>query len=509
MPFDSKIPFFPTVLKSLPGAAALPSLDDRSALPGLGEAAEDFDDYAYTLAIQAYVYGFPWLYLTQLRWLCTTEAGAKILEKISDSSQGFPVPMNAFWHSTQLMSPSYNSPGTPNTDTLYSLAWCDLGREPLILSVPAVKDRYYCIELSGIDSDTYGYVGTRATGTDPAHYLLAGPGWQGELPEIPGKPVLDILPRAFYPSIFLLGRTGVNNYTKAELAIARMTQKDYTLTPLATWLDPSVEVHPPKAQTPIGFNDQTPIGTWLTMNRAMNQNPPGMPPSIPQAELLQLFSQIGVGPRQHVRSQSPQVTRALARAANDGIGVLQQSLSSRGTEVNGWAYPPLDFGKAGQSGHYLTRAALQAMAGITAHWTIEAVYLNTTVDSAGDDLDGTCSYRITFEKNTFPPFEASAFGFWSITLYNSSFALVSDTDHYTINSWAPRYSGRDEADGMTILLQSSRPEEMEPGTYWLQSPSPEEGDAGRFFMTLRVYVPAPTVATTQTWQPPKVAKIDS
>jgi len=491
------------------GAATLPSIDDHSALPGLGEAAEDFDEYAYTLAIQAYVYGFPWLFLTQLRWLCTTAEGAKILAKISDSSLGFPVPMNAFWHSTQLMSPSYNSTGTPNTDTLYSMAWCDLGREPLILSVPAVKDRYYCIELSGIDSDTYGYVGTRSTGTDPAHYLLAGPGWAGELPQVPGKPVLDVLPRAFYPSILLLGRTGVNNYTRPELAIAKRTQEQYTLTPLSTWLDPSVSVAPPKAQTPVGFNDQTPAGTWLTMNRAMAENLPGMPPGIPQAELLQLFSRIGVGPQQDPRSQSPQVTRALALAARNGLGVLEQALGSRGTIVNGWSYPPLDFGKAGQSGDYLTRAALQAMAGITAHWTIEAVYLNTNEDSAGDPLDGASSYRISFAENTFPPFEASAFGFWSITLYNSSFALVSGSEHYTINSWAPRYSARDEENGMTILLQSSRPEGMEAGSYWLQSPSAEEGDGGRFYMVLRVYVPAPSVATTQTWQPPEVAKVDS
>jgi hypothetical protein len=33
------------------------------------------EQYAYTLGVQAYIYGFPWIYLSQLRWLWTTEAG--------------------------------------------------------------------------------------------------------------------------------------------------------------------------------------------------------------------------------------------------------------------------------------------------------------------------------------------------------------------------------------------------------------------------------------------------
>jgi len=47
-------------------------LDRHPALDGWEE------EYAYSLGLQAYVYGFPWIYLTQLRWLWTTEAGKAV-----------------------------------------------------------------------------------------------------------------------------------------------------------------------------------------------------------------------------------------------------------------------------------------------------------------------------------------------------------------------------------------------------------------------------------------------
>ena len=61
--------------------------------------------------------------------------------------------------------------------------WLDLRAEPLVLSVPAVdKSRYYAVEL--IDGNTYnfGYIGSRATGSDAGDYLVVGPDWKGETP---------------------------------------------------------------------------------------------------------------------------------------------------------------------------------------------------------------------------------------------------------------------------------------------------------------------------------------
>ncbi len=72
---------------------------------------------------------------------------------------------------------------TPNSDTPYSMLWMDLRAEPIVISVPAVDPkRYYSVQL--IDSSTYnyGYIGSRATGSDAGDYLVAGPDWRGETP---------------------------------------------------------------------------------------------------------------------------------------------------------------------------------------------------------------------------------------------------------------------------------------------------------------------------------------
>src|SRR5262245_15056126 len=70
----------------------------------------------------------------------------------------------------------------PNADTLYCSGWMDLSDGPLVLKVPAIKDRYYTFEFLDAYTNVYSYVGTRATGSSGGTYLIAGPDWSGEVP---------------------------------------------------------------------------------------------------------------------------------------------------------------------------------------------------------------------------------------------------------------------------------------------------------------------------------------
>jgi hypothetical protein len=452
------------------------------------------EEYAYTLGVQAYVWGFPWLYLAQLRWLWASPLG-HALAKAAGMQVPY-APINQFFHSPNLASPATQTGGSPNVDTLYSTAWIDLSDGPLVLSVPAVSDRYYTIEMACMDSDNFAYVGTRSTGTARGNYLIAGPAWNGGVPE----DILDILPRSRTPFAFLLGRTGVNN-KKADVEVARAVQARYRLRPLSTWPATPPD-HPTHTQVPIGIDNTKPLGKWLTMNHAMTENPPGVPPGIDQSQLLALFATIGVGPGQHLERQSPATHRGLLRAAKKGFELLHEMTKGRGKNVNGWQYPPRDIGMAGQNRDYITRAALQALSGIIANDPVEAVYVNTSVDSSGDALTGAggAAYTIAFPKDGFPPYDAAMHGFWSITLYDSTYNLVPDSTHYSINSYDPEFQPREGDGGMTIFVQNEEPSILKPGQYWLQSPATE------FFMILRVYIPGPEVSNTQTWVPPAVRK---
>ena len=487
--------------KKLPFAQATINELIRAADAGL----EWEDPYAQSLGIQAYIWGFPWIYLSQLAWLWTSPEGKAIQDR--NGQNGPWAPMNSFWHAPKVAAPgNHPTGGSPNADTLYSTAWLDLSREPLVLSVPAVVDRFYAIQMAGIDSDNFAYVGTVATGTAANNYLIAGPGWIGQAP----SDVLDVLPRSRTPVAFVLGRTEVLG--DDDVPVARRLQQGYRLTPLSRWLDPSLPYEPPKAMVPAGVDYNDTSGAWLTMNDAMTYNPPGVPPGIEQRSLIDLFATIGIGPGQQLARQSDATLRGLKRAATEGLALLKQMAVGRGKQVAGWTYPPLDTGRAGQVGDYITRSAIQAMGGIVANDPVESVYLNASVDATGKPL-GEGQYTITFPSSaSMPPVLSEFHGFWSITLYDAAtFDFVKDTTHYTINSHDPKYRPQRPEGGIQILIQREQPR-LTQGVYWLQTPllpppPTPGGPANSFYLVLRVYAPAPQVSATQTWPPPAIVPV--
>lgn len=80
-------------------------------------------------------------------------------------------------------TPAYHDGGSPNNDTLYSIAWIDVSKEPLILSHPDMGERYFTFDLAGIDSDNFAYVGTLTTGDKAGSFALVEPDWKGTLPD--------------------------------------------------------------------------------------------------------------------------------------------------------------------------------------------------------------------------------------------------------------------------------------------------------------------------------------
>jgi hypothetical protein len=368
-----------------------------------------------------------------------------------------------------------------------------------------VTDRFYCMQIACMDSDNFAYIGTHVTGTDAASYLVAGPGWQGAVP----AGIRDVLPRSRMPAVLVFGRTGVNDDSEEDLDRAHAIQQGYRLTPLSAWPNGGgIPEPPPHAEVPVGVDYNDTRGAWITMNRAMTENPPGVPPGIDQTELMRLFATIGVGPGRRLEAQSPATLKGLQRAAQDGIALLKQMAIGRGKSVNNWNYPPPCVGRAGQASDFITRAAVQALGGIADHDPAQAVYLNTTLDSDGQKLAPARKYSLTFAAGAFPPFDATYHGFWSLTMYQPNYNLVTGSQNYFVNSYYPNFSGRKPDGSMTILIQRDDPGPLDAGVYWLQTPDPSNPATQSFYLILRVYVPGPEVAVTQTWQPPLIVRAD-
>lgn len=438
------------------------------------------EEYAYTLGIQAYVFGFPYVYLPFLRWDWVTQP------KPPGSITPY-APLNHFFNVRTLVDATYRQGGAPNNDTLYSIAWLDLSKEPIILSHPDMGERYFTFELASLDSDNFAYVGKRTTGGKAGSFAIVGPNWKGTLPR-----GVKALPPSRTSSALVFGRTLVDG--PADLPAVNALQDQYSLIPLSLWGKKGVPL-PESRDVWKPFDPKTdPLAEWRTMSRAMSEDPP----QARLAKLVELFGKIGVGPNQDPGKLDEATRRGLIRAAADGRKLLQEVIASGdlGKRVNNWSIPPKDMGRAGLADDFLLRGSLQCMGGIIANDPAEAVYMNTTKDANGQTLDGTKRYTMRFAPGQLPQVNA----FWSITMYDSTYNLTPNPiNRYAIGDRTPGVR-KDPDGGLTIYLQNTSPG-ADKESNWLPTTA-----SGPFLMVLRTYMPGPEIAE-QKWAPPQVMEV--
>src|SRR5687767_408237 len=88
------------------------------------------------------------------------------------------APSNQLAHARTLADARNRAVVSPNIDTLYSIAWLDLAREPLLLSMPETQ-RYHVFELLDMWTDVFASIGTRTTGNEARTFAIVSPEWAG------------------------------------------------------------------------------------------------------------------------------------------------------------------------------------------------------------------------------------------------------------------------------------------------------------------------------------------
>lgn len=437
------------------------------------------EDYAYSLGIQAYLFGMPFAYFQQLRhkypWVKPTEEAH--------------TPYNQYWHQRAFTSAEAKDGGTPNTNLFYSVASFDVSREPVILSVPAIADRYYTHELISMDSDNFAYVGTRATGTKAGHYAIVSPTWKGKLPK-----GVTALPPSRTPYGLIYGRTWINSPDDLPNVIA--IQNQYKLTPLSIWGKPGAKA--PVLETPWKPLDvkEDPINEWKNINRALTDNPP----SSRYAAMMGQFAHIGVGPGQDVSAVHEDTKRGLLRAAKDGRALVRKSFGKMGKRAGSWAYPPATVGRTTLVDDYMLRATT-ALIGNGINDPEESVYNTNIVDSQERKLNSANRYTMTFTPETMPKTDPR--GYWSLTLYGMDNDLVPNPiSRYTFAN-KPAGAFKANADGsVTFHIQTHSPG-ADKESNWLPAPA----DNQLFYLILRSYLPGKEILE-QTYVPPSVVRVD-
>jgi len=446
--------------------------------PGLKET--------HAIAEEAYLYAFPMI------------AAYKALYQFNvDKSSGqYKGPFNQIVSDARVFTYKDTAIVTPNSDTPYSMVQADLRAEPIVLCVPKVeKSRYYSVQLTDMYAFNYGYIGSRATGSDAGCYAVAGPSWKGETP----KGIQQVF-RSETELGLIIYRTQL--FGPSDISNVEKIQAGYTVQTLSQFLlQPAPPAAPPVAWpkfTEDAFKTEFPAYLDFLLKFA---------PEVPEETALRArFASIGIGPGKKFEFKDLDVAHKaeVALAAKDGFARIEQQRAEIGKPVNGWQVGSAFGDRAFYHGDYLLRAAA-ALAGIYGNDAVEAMYPMTTHDVAGGALDGSKHrYTLTFAKGQLPPVNA----FWSVTLYDGKTQLLiqNPIDRYLINS--PMLPAMQKgADGsLTIHLQKDSPGKAREAN-WLPAPD------GPIYLVMRLYWPKekpPSILPPGegSWKPPGVALAD-
>jgi hypothetical protein len=135
------------------------------------------------------------------------------------------APVNQISHVHRLATADDHVIVRPNNDTFYSSTWMDLSNGPIVVTVPAMGERYYSLQLMDVWTNAFAYIGQRATGAGRGQFAIVGPDWNGSLPEGMKKIV------APGNTVWMIGRTMV--FGKDDIATASALQEQMTLAPLS------------------------------------------------------------------------------------------------------------------------------------------------------------------------------------------------------------------------------------------------------------------------------------
>jgi hypothetical protein len=433
---------------------------------------------AYEIGVEAYTYLYPLVLMDK------TRRQAVNVEPGKSFGRG---PMNVFMHVPIFPPADFRDVVRPNFDTLYSIVWLDLTKEPMVVAAADTQGRYYMLPMIDMWTDVFACPGKRTTGTGDVRFAVVPPRWRGNLPQDVER--ID----APTPYVWIIGRTqtnGINDYDAVH-----KVQDGYTVTPLSQWgkaiqpvkvaIDPDVDMK----TAPMVQVDTMAAGSFFACAaELMKVNRP----HITDQPIIARMRRIGIEPNASfdLGKAAPAVTRALERAAPDALSAMRAKIPTLARVVNGWQ---MNTDTMGVYGNYYLKRAIVALVGLGANLPEDAVYPLNIGDADGKPLTGANKYTIHFAKSEVPP--ASAF--WSITLYDkdgfpSSNALnrnaIGDRDMLTVN-----------ADGSIDLYFQHESPGADKEANWLPAP------IGDFNLTMRVYAPKHEVLDGR-WAPPSIKR---
>lgn len=445
---------------------------------------------AQSIAVDAYIYFYP---------LVTMDVTRKQLTNVKPGTAAIGGPINTFDNVPAFPAADMKAVVRPNFDTLYSSAWLDLTKEPVVVSAPDTNGRYYLLPMLDMWTNVFASPGWRTTGTQAANFLVTPPGWGPELRDKSigelGLPEGTQLIEAPTPYVWVIGRTKTDG--PPDYDAVHKIQAGYKITPLSEWgkpakpvevkVDPGIDMKtPPKVQV-----DTMPAGRYFEYAAELLKL---HPPHDTDQPIIAQMRHIGIEPGKGLDfdNLSPTVKAALEAAPVAAQRLMAWKVPTLARVANHWS---VNTDTMGVYGNYYLKRAIVAQLGLGANLPEDAIYPLNLADESGRPLDGVYKYTITFEKGSAPPVNA----FWSITLYDrEGFQVANSLDRFAISSWMPLGSNPDGS--LTLYIQNESPGK-DTEANWLPAPK------GPFNLTMRLYAPK-SDALTGRWNPPLVTRVE-
>lgn len=452
--------------------------------PATSMAADMTPQEAERIGVAAYIYGYS---------LITSDVTQAAFTNVkAPDPSTLQAPLNQFVSLPKYPPADYHGVTAPNADTLYSAAFFDVSKEPIVLSYPDMHGRYFLFPIYSKWTNVIAAPGKRTLGTAAQAIAVIGPGWHGALPQ-------GITQHVESPTGtgFIIGRVYAEATAEGYAAVNAL-QKDFKLVPLSSYgrsytppegtVDPNAPSVKDVVRDVIGAMDTETYFNRLAGSMAVN------PPAPEDAPIIAEMARIGLVPGQRfdLGKLAPDARKALTDLGKTALVRIGEEFAKGGKVVNGWR---LTFGTGAYGTNYLWRATISAY-GWGANLQQDAMYPTTKADADGAPLVGTNTYVIHFAKGETPPVD----GFWSITMYDSQYYFYPNPlDKLTIS---PRDNPVFNADGSLDLYFSHQKPANAPQANWLPAPAAE------FILTMRLYWPkeTPPSILDGTWAPPPVKK---
>jgi hypothetical protein len=433
---------------------------------------------AYEIGVEAYTYFYSLVLMDATRRQMVNVEAGKVVGR---------GPMNAFTQVRTFPPAEFRDVVRPNFDTLYSIAWLDLTKEPIIVSAPDTQGRYYMLPMLDMWTDVFACPGKRTTGTGAGRFAVVPPGWQGKLPE--GVQRID----APTPYVWIIGRTQTNGPKDYEAV--HKVQEGYTITllsqlgrapqPVTAMIDPTVDMKTP----PVTQVDTMAAGKYFAYAEELMKL---HPPHITDQPIVARMRRIGIEPGKSfdIGKADAAVKRALERAAPDALKAMRAKIPTLARVVNAWQ---MNTDTMGVYGNFYLKRAIVALVGLGANLPEDAVYPLNLGDADGKPLTWANQYVLHFAKNEIPPVAA----FWSVTLYDKDGFPTANT--LKRNAIGDRDELKYNADGSLDLYFQHESPSKDKESNWLPAPT------GDFNLTMRLYAPKVEVVDGR-WVPPAIKR---